>query len=58
MNQEKCSRCHTMIEEEDFDYDTDMCMYCLFPECNSCKAVSTDYDGTGLGTIISNEVNK
>lgn len=40
---ETCPRCHGTFDSDDYDYEEDMCIYCLFPEAQKSMAVEMDY---------------
>lgn len=40
---ECCWKCGKFVDSSEFDYDEDMCMYCLFPETSATKPAEMDY---------------
>jgi hypothetical protein len=41
--EEVCPQCHGTFSSDDYDYEEDMCIYCLFPETPKSKPVELDY---------------
>lgn len=38
-----CPRCHGTFEGDDYDWDEDLCVYCLFPEAAKSRPIEVDY---------------
>lgn len=40
---ETCPKCHGTFSSDDYDYESDLCLYCLFPEVGRSKPAEMDY---------------
>lgn len=40
---EYCWKCGKYVDETEFDYDNDICLYCEFPETSPIKPAEYDY---------------